>query len=204
MKKILPIALVLTALFSCNKKDKPADPSAYKVDATASKAEWRGEATDHFHVGSFTVMGNLTATPKGEIKEGNFVIPIASIEDYDLQDPIKSVLLDDLKSANFFDIAIHPTASFHITKVESYSGNDTSAVVGANNLVTGEFTMLGKTNIISFPAKVTASTTGVTTEAKFSIDRTKWGMTIYSDPTQQLYILPTVKMHLTVYAAKQP
>jgi polyisoprenoid-binding protein YceI len=200
MKRILPLALMITTLLSCNKKDQQANTC--QVDETASTAEWKGSAPDHFHVGSFKVTGKLNATGDGHVSSGDFTIPIASIEDFDLQEPVKTELLNDLKSANFFNLAVHPNASFHITKMAPYTGADTSAIAGANYLVTGDFTMIGNTHSLTFPAKITTTENGISTEAKFKLDRTQWDMNIYSDPTQRLYILPDVNIHLKVYAAK--
>lgn len=201
MKKILTVALLVASLTSCQKGHQ--NETTYQVNDATSKAEWKGSAPDHFHVGSFKVTGSLT-TAHGTVKEGDFVIPIASIEDYDLPEPVKQQLLDDLKSPNFFNLAVHPNAQFHITSVTTYAKADTSAIAGANYLITGDFSMVGETHSITFPAKVSATADSLKTEAKFKINRTKWGMNIYSDPTQALYILPDINIHLDVRAAKKP
>lgn len=202
MKKILTVAVLALALASC-KKENSTRVTTYAVNESTSKAEWKGSATDHFHVGSFKVTGELTTSSKGIVNDGYFLIPIASIEDYDLADPIRQVLLEDLKSENFFNLVMHPNAGFHITKVETYTQTDANAVIGANYLITGDFRMVGQTHSMSFPAKITTSADSITTEAKFNLDRTKWGMNIYSDPSKDLYIYPDVNIHLMVKAAKK-
>lgn len=202
MKKLLSIAFIAAILTSCQNKNQ--NNLSFKVNEAASKAEWKGSAPDHFHVGSFRVTGTLAANSEGLVKSGDFVIPIASIQDFDLKDPVKQVLLADLKD-NFFKLATHPTAKFHITEVipyeATYVATDTGAVKGTNYMLTGDFTMLGQTHGISFPAKITASGDSLMTEAKFSINRNLWGMTNYNDPSKKLYILPDVNIHLTVKAA---
>lgn len=200
MRKVLSAALIAIVLTTACKKTKD-EYKAYTINSATSVAEWNGNARDHGHVGSFEVQGAVTAKPDGTIKEGNFIIPIASIKDFDLPDPTREVLLKDLKD-NFFKIALYPNAEFKITNVAVYSGKDSSAVKGANTLVTGNFTMLGQTHPISFPAKI-VSTDSLRVEATFQLDRTKWGMNNYTDESQQLYIYPNVGMHLKVQAAKQ-
>ena len=53
----------------------------------------------------------------GKIKEGTFVIPIASIKNFDLPESLKPVLLDHLKSADFFNMVLYPEAGFSLQKM---------------------------------------------------------------------------------------
>ncbi len=200
MKKLLTIIAIAMALTSCKKNE--VQESSYEVNATTSKIEWKGSATDHSHIGAFSLKGTVTA--KGQtIKSGSFSIPIASIMDYDLPDPAKTQLLNDLKSGNFFNVAMYPESGFNLTAIKPYSGNDTSAVSGANYLLTGDFTMIGQTHQVSFPAKIAFENDSLKTEAKFNLDRTKWGMNIYNDPSKPLYIYPNINISLHVRAAKE-
>ncbi len=196
---LLTIAVITALLVSCQTEEKKV--VSYKVDDAVSKAEWKGSAPDHFHVGSFKVTGLLIANKDGVIQSGDFIIPIVSIEDFDLPGNVKPALLADLKD-NFFKIAVHPDAKFHITSSSPYHSADTTEVKDANCLITGDFNMVGQTHTISFPAKITTTKDGVSTEAKFNIDRTKWGIKNYSDPSQKLYILPDVNIKLNVHAEK--
>ncbi len=200
MRKLLAFALFATSIVSCGTTDQKR--TDYSVNETSSKAEWKGSAPDHFHVGSFKVTGSLTATSDGKVTGGDFVIPISSIQDYDLPDPVRQTLLEDLKSPNFFNIVTHPNAKFHVTKAEPYATTDTSAVKDANYMLTGDFSLIGQTHSISFPVKVNTSSNELSAEAKFNINRKQWGMNIYGDPSKPLYILPDVNIHLTVHAAK--
>jgi polyisoprenoid-binding protein YceI len=199
MKRALSILLLIAAMSACKKTDRQS--SNYQVNSNISKIEWKGSATDHFHVGSFDVSGNVTTTGK-TVTGGDFTIPISSIADYDLPDPVKQQLLDDLKSANFFNLALHPESKFHIKAVSAYKGADSSAVPNANYLVTGDFTMIGETHELSFPAMISLTGDSLKTEAIFKLDRTKWGMNIYNDPTKPLYIYPDVNIALHIQAGR--
>jgi len=202
MKKLLPIAFLLLSMTAC-KKNNPKD-IIYNVNGTTSKVEWKGSAPDHFHIGSFKLTGSLNTNSKGVINSGEFNIPISSIENYDLENPQKQVLLDDLLSDHFFNVLVHPNAKFRITEVRAYTTAVEGAIEGANYMITGDFSMLGKTNTITFPAKVNSAAESLITEAKFKIDRTKWGMNIYTDPAAQLYILPDVNISLNIHSSKTP
>ena len=73
-----------------------------------------------------------------------------------------------LKSPDFFGVKSNPSARFVSTRVEK---------AGGEYKITGDLTMLGKTNTITVPAQITTNNGGLTVAAKFKIDRTEWGMT---------------------------
>jgi polyisoprenoid-binding protein YceI len=198
MKKVLSMALLAAIIVSCNKNKSEA--ISFVVNGATSTAEWKGAAPDHFHTGAFNVTGSVHCNRAGIIKEGSFVIPIASITNVDLPDPVKQELLNHLKSPGFFNMALHPNAEFKITKVMPYIKADTAAIAGANYLITGDFSMIGETHSISFPAKISTTTDSLKTDAVFKIDRTNWGMKSYTDPANGLYISPNVDIRLTIQA----
>ncbi|TLV00428.1 YceI family protein [Dyadobacter luticola] len=200
MKSIILVGAVAAVL--AGYKQFNSESSAFQVDKAASKIEWYGATPDHSHIGSFDVTGGIDLSSEGRVKGGEFTIPVASIVDYDLPDPVRQTLLEDLKSANFFNMVKYPETKFKITKVGAYGGVDTSYVADANYLLTGDFTMLGQTHSITFPAHIRTVNDSLVTDAKFNLDRTKWGMKMYSDPKQKLYIYPNVKISLHVKAAK--
>ncbi len=109
---------------------------------------------------------------------------------------VKPALLDHLNSSDFLNLALHPEARFTITEVAPYTGGAVTAIEGANCLIEGNFTLLDKTNPIRFPARVIIIGGKIHTEAILQIDRTKWGMSSFSDPAAPLYILPRVDLHL--------
>ena len=181
-------------LGSCKKNDD-VQANRYALD-TNSRAEWKGYKPDGHHTGSFLVTSQNLVAENGKLKSGDFVIPIATIENFDLPIEVKPALLEHLKSPDFFNLTLHPEARFTITEVTPYTGGETLAIEGANYLIVGNFTLLNKTNSIHFPARVTVDAGKINAEAILQIDRTKWGMNSFSDPTAPLYILPRVDLHL--------
>lgn len=197
MKHLFVSFFLLVSVCACSKKDN--EPSqTYTVDGPGSKVEWKGSAPDHFHVGAFSVSGEIRRSAGGEIVGGKFKIPIASISNYDLPDEVKPQLLDHLKSPDFFNMALYPEAAFEIQQVVPYG----KASADTTHTIRGAFTMLGKTNTISFPAKIVAENDNLTTRASFRFDRLKWGMTSYNDPEKGLYILPEIEIQLDIRAKK--
>lgn len=200
MKKVLSFALIALMAVSCKKNEQAS--FTYDVSDT-SVAEWEGHASDHSNTGLFEVSGSFTTTANGLIKGGRFVIPIASIDNYNLPEEVKPQLLEHLKSPDFFNVVLHPTAEFVITKVQAYTGGVEDAIEGANYLLTGDFSMIGQTHPVAFPARVAFAGNKITAEATFKLDRTRWGMTSYTDPSQGMYIYPNVDMHLDIEATRK-
>ncbi|MEZ6060561.1 MAG: YceI family protein [Planctomycetaceae bacterium] len=79
-----------------------------------------------------------------------------------------NAMLDNhLKSADFFDVVEHPTASFKSASVEPGDGDTVT--------IRGELTLLGNSGEVSIPATI-STTDGLTLNAEFVIDRTEFGM----------------------------
>jgi polyisoprenoid-binding protein YceI len=203
MKTIALSAIATTILWTGCTTDHLINKQQYVLDAT-SVAEWRGSMPGTYNIGSFDVASEDLQAENGQIKSGTFIIPIASIKNFNLPDELKPQLLGHLQSADFFNVVLHPNATFKITGIAPYTGTDTVAVAGANYLVTGDFTMIGKTNPISFPAKIDVSNEKLLTEAKFKIDRTQWGMNYATDPKAEgHYIYSDVDIHLKISGTKK-
>lgn len=186
---------ILLLLAACSGKDE-AIAQKFKVDESVSVAEWKGSAPTHFHKGSFKVTGDFVTNGTKKLTGGNFTIPIASIENFDLEGVPKQELLTHLKSPAFFNLAVYPTATFKITKIEDHK----DAATGANAMVTGEFTMIGQTHPLRIPAKITITKDKIQVTATFKLNRLTWGMNSFNDPKETLYILPDIDITLNIQA----
>ncbi|WP_224998559.1 YceI family protein [Cesiribacter sp. SM1] len=203
MKKAF-IALLITGSLLVAGFHKEVKQFSYRIDADSSVVEWRGASPKTAHNGSFAVNSPGLEVVNGQVTGGTFIIPIASIRNYDLPKLTKPLLIKHLKSEDFFNMALYPEASFTITKVEPLSHLAAGTVAGANTVVSGNFTMIGNTHPISFPAKINFIDNRLDVEASFTIDRTKWGMLHASDPAlKNRHIYPEVDIHLKVLAFKQ-
>ena len=87
-----------------------------------------------------------------------------------------SVTTDDdqltghLKTADFFDVAKYPKATFVSTKIEADTAN------GATHTITGNFDLHGVKKSISFPATIQVNPDSVSANAEFSINRKDFGI----------------------------
>ncbi|MFT3823057.1 MAG: YceI family protein [Chitinophagaceae bacterium] len=199
MKKSV-LAIVIVLLLAACSKNNEAKIHCVVTERTG-EIIWKGSAPDHFHTGFLDLKGDFYINEAGKISSGEFTIPLSSITNYDLPDSLKDQLVTHLKGPDFFNILVHPNASFSISKVEAYNG--TEGIPDANYRVTGQFSLIGQTHEISFPAKVRTTADSVFIQAKVTFDRLKWGMTSYNDPSKTLYILPEINADLYIGGGKE-
>jgi len=168
MKKItmMTIGLVITVLSAF----KPAKTETYKIDTQKSVIEWTGKKVLGAHNGEIKLAsGAITTESKVPVK-GIFVIDMTTISNKDLTDAdYKAKLLGHLKSEDFFSVDKFPAAQFAATRI-SDAGN-------GNLAVTGNLTIKGITNPISFNATYTITGNTLTAKAaNVKVDRTKYNM----------------------------
>jgi len=151
--------------------EAPAEATTYSINPEETLIGWKGSKIAYYHNGTINVQsGTLSVNGEGNIISGDFVIDMTSLKNLDLQEKPEDLakLEGHLKSDDFFDTENYPTANFVITDVEQ--------IDGTKHMVSGNLTMKGVTNKITFPADVEVSDNGVTANALFSIDRTKWNV----------------------------
>lgn len=149
---------------------KPVKKETYKIDIQKSVIEWTGKKVLGAHNGEIRLSSGAIATEGKVPVKGSFIIDMNSITNKDVTDAeYKTKLLGHLKSEDFFNVYKFPTAQFAATRI-SDAGN-------GNLSITGNLTIKGITNPISFTAAYTL--TGNTLNAKAAnvkVDRTKYNM----------------------------
>lgn len=147
----------------------------YTVDLSKSSVTWEGKKFTGGHNGTVNLTSGSLGFNGKKLTEGSFVVNMTTIKDAD-----KSANLEKhLKSEDFFGTEKFPTASFSIKKVIA-NGNNAS--------ITGDLTIKGITNSITFPATIVWNADKTVTAAadKIVIDRTKYNIqykskSIFSD-----------------------
>jgi polyisoprenoid-binding protein YceI len=175
MKTIKSILVVAIAAFSfaavANKPGTKA-PQTLKVDASASTFNWLAKKLTGEHNGTVQIQSGTLVTDGGKLTGGDFTIDLSTIKDLDIQGDFAGRLETHLKSADFFDVAKFPTSTLKITKAVAKGGE--------NYDLTGNLTIRGTTQPITFPAIVKITGKTASASAKFDIDRTKFGLTYRS------------------------
>ncbi|MEE1884031.1 YceI family protein [Pedobacter flavus] len=155
----LSIAFIALTAFNTPK----VKPESYSVDTKKSNITWFGKKFSGSHKGTVAIKsGSLTFDNK-KLINGTFVADMNSIKD----DDGSKNLENHLKSDDFFGAQKFPNASFTVKKV---------AGSGANLNITGDLTIKGITQSITFPAKISWNSDGSATAKveKIVIDRTKY------------------------------
>jgi rhodanese-related sulfurtransferase/polyisoprenoid-binding protein YceI len=156
------------------KPDNPAPLDGWReVDLEESKVEWVGRNLLNKHYGQIAIKAGKLHFVRGELRSGDFTLDMRGIVCQDLTgDPLHNILIAHLQSDDFFDVELHPEATFAITSTESVP----TATAGAPNLkVSGELMLKDVARPLEFLA-----TSGMTAEGKaaaqasLAIDRTLW------------------------------
>ena len=146
---------------------KPA-PTPLKVDTQASTFNWLAKKFGGQHNGTINIQSGTILIDKNKLVGGEFAIEMASLKDLDAQGGMVQRLENHLKSDDFFNAEKFPTSTLKITKVVPKGGENVE--------ISGDLTIKGVTQAITFPATVKLSPTGLTAAAKFMVDRTKFGL----------------------------
>ncbi len=160
---------------------------SYVVDNETSKITWVGTKPTGRHEGIIPITSGEISTEDSEIIGGSIVMDLKGIDVLDL--PVDSEdytkLTTHLKSIDFFDVASHPKALFEITELSAVKKGDQwpgqeakgeFTIENPNHLITGNLTIKDVTLSITFPAKIQLSADSISAEARFNIDRTRWGV----------------------------
>jgi len=150
-------------------------PGTYTVAPEQSKFNWAGQKP---FIDGYVNSGTIAVT-EGTIEvgeataSGSFVLDMNTLEvGLTAKKPGQEGALE-----GHLKVATYPTATFVITNVTPTENTMTSS----EYVVTGNLTMKGVTNEISFPARIYQTADGnVHAEADTEIDRTRWGITVGS------------------------
>lgn len=147
---------------------KPAlKTETFTIDTKNSSIEWVAAKVTGKHNGTVKISsGNLVFNGKS-LQGGSFTTDMNSIAVVDLQGESAQKLIGHLRSDDFFSVEKHPTSEFRIIKV-SPAGTDQVNI-------TGDLTIKGITQPITFPAIVKRQGNAVVAVAKgVKVDRTKY------------------------------
>jgi polyisoprenoid-binding protein YceI len=173
-----------------------AEADVYAVDTDLSTVTWNGYKPTGKHNGTINISDGQMSVEDGAISSASFTMDISSLTVLDIpaEEEGNAKLTGHLMSADFFDEANFPTATFEVVDVVPFAADMTiedkeqfetdftpaSAsdimVENPTHMITGNLTMRGVTKSVSFPAAVTLAEGGVTATANFNIDRTAWNL----------------------------
>lgn len=143
--------------------------STYQANVAESSVAWTAnKVVSGGHAGNIQIAKGALEIDGSKLTGGSFEIDMTTIEVTDLEGEWKGKLEGHLNSDDFFAVETFKTAAFKITNAKS-TGKGTYEV-------TGDLTIKGKTETITFPAEVTVKGGKATATAKITVDRTKFGV----------------------------
>jgi polyisoprenoid-binding protein YceI len=161
-------------------EEAPARPSTgaktdYVVDTAQSLVLWSGRNMNSIHTGTLKIKEGRIERGANDSIKGTIVLDMNSIADTDLTDPAwNKMLVTHLKSGDFFETALYPTAKTTIKHsrrmAEDGCGNP-------NFTLTADVSIKDVTREITFPASIVVEEDGtLKAHAHFDFDRTLWNV----------------------------
>ena len=170
-----------------------AEASSERIALTAdnTRVGFIGAKVTASHEGGFRQLSGSVQLHSDALTESQVEVTLQAASLY-IDNPR---LENHLKSADFFDVARFPTASFRSTGIAEGGTGE------ATHTITGDLELHGQTQRISFPARVAVTAERLTAEAEFSINRHDFGIT-YPGMAEDL-IRDGVVIKLSIDAARE-
>lgn len=140
MKKLLSTLTLCMAVILLMSTTKPVKTETFKVNTELSSIDWIGRKVTGQHTGKIKIASGEVKMSGKAVKGGSFTMDMTSITSDSER------LTGHLKTDDFFSVEKNPVSTFVITKVVS---------AGAERInITGNLTIKGITNEVTFPATV--------------------------------------------------
>jgi len=185
MKKFLMPALLGAALLAAPAAFAHVAPTApahatakapvtYKLQPQLSTLGWEGKAVTHGHNGTMQFTSGDLLVNGSQVVGGTVTVDMKTLKATDITDADNHAkFVGHMTSDDFFGVAKYPTSTFKITSVKPIAG---AKADGDNATITGDMTIKGVTQSVSFPAKVGVKNGTAAASGKVTIDRTKFGL----------------------------
>ena len=164
------------------------DGEALVIDTSRSAISWKAAKVTRAHDGGFGTFSGTVTVADNSVVGADIGIDTRSIWSDSQR------LTNHLKSQDFFEVEMYPDARF---VADRFAPVDSA---GATHLVTGNLTMHGQTNAVTFPAMITIEDGELRAAADFIVDRRDWGIN-YKGQADDL-IENNVRLILDVVASK--
>lgn len=162
MKKfgiLLSIAFIVMSFSAVSAQDM------YEATVESSTITWKGYKPTGSHEGTIALKSGSILMQDKNLAGGSFSVDMASIKDADGSGRLEG----HLKSKDFFEVEVFPTAKFVISEVEMNEGGAAT--------IKGSMTIKGITKEISFSGAVSETDTSVSLKSVvFQINRADYNV----------------------------
>ena len=183
MKKfLLPALFAFAALGTApvasaqkmNNAKMDTNAPAYALQPQLSTLGWEGKAVTHGHVGTMNFTSGELLVKGNAVVGGTVTVDMKTMKATDIKDAEShGKFVGHMSSDDFFGVEKFPTSVFKIVSVAPIKG---AAQNADNATITGDMTIKGVTQRISFPAKVGVKDGVAAATGTVTIDRTKFGL----------------------------
>ena len=183
MKKILLPALFAVAALGAapvasaqkmNSAKMATNAPAYALQPQLSTLGWEGKAVTHGHMGTMNFTSGELLVKGNAVVGGTVTVDMKTMKATDIKDAeSQGKFVGHMSSDDFFGVEKFPTSVFKIVSVAPIKG---AAQNADNATITGDMTIKGVTQRISFPAKVGVKDGVAAATGTVTIDRTKFGL----------------------------
>ena len=147
---------------------------AYALQPQLSTLGWEGKAVTHGHNGTIQFTSGELLVKGNAVVGGTVTVDMKTLKATDIKDAdSQGKFVGHMTSDDFFGVEKFPTSTFKIVSVAPIKG---AAATADNATITGDMTIKGVTQRISFPAKVGVKDGVAAATGKMTIDRTKFGL----------------------------
>jgi len=165
----LAIFLFSISLFAGNGED---EKNTLNVNTKKSKIYWTGKKVTGEHTGTLMLKSGNVTIEDGIPTGATMNIDMGTIVVTDLEDPgTNAKLTGHLNSPDFFSTEKFPEGQFVATNISPIKGAKGEE---PNYTITGNLTIKGITDEVSFPAFISVSGKKLVANGKITFDRTKW------------------------------
>ncbi len=139
----------------------------FTVDNSQSVVKWHAKKVTGEHYGTIKMQSGTLEVKNNAVASASVVMDMNSIVVEDLTDAgVNAKLVGHLKSDDFFSVEKFPVSKLELTGVKKLTGNDYA--------FTGNLTIKGITNPVTFQASSTLAGNQLTAAGKMVINRAKF------------------------------
>ncbi len=151
----------------------PIEVVTKEVKTNESTVTWKGYKVTGSHTGTIDLNSGSLSFDGDKLVGGEFVVNMATLISTDLEGEYKGKLEGHLKSDDFFGVEKNPTAKLVFTKVTASGKNSYE--------VTGNLTIKGITNAVTFDVSVYGSKATATMKVDRSLYNVRYGSGSFFD-----------------------
>lgn len=147
------------------------EDGTYLLDALSSSIVWNAKKrVGAHHTGTINAQQGAVMIEGGAVTGGRMEVDTRTIADTDLtNEKDNKKLVGHLKSKDFFNVAVYPTATFALEEARAVALS-----ADASHEVTGTMAIKGIENEITFPAVFVMTDAGLEMTGVVTLDRTLW------------------------------